>query len=287
MFKYKNLSVITQIFGVLMARPLWFVELLKKVFPQISIIAKLTRVPIIGRIIDQMLFEGDDIIYLPKNEIIEMNQEIKTKNEMILPSQVVEHFIEKSKYRWIMNFCICRAAQKCKDYPIDLGCLFLGEAVIGINPQLGKLVSKEEALEHVRKCREAGLIHLIGRNKLDSVWLNVKPGDKLLTICNCDPCCCLWRILPHVTKKIGNKVTRMPGVKVTVTDKCTGCGICIDTCFVNAITISNKKAVIGNDCRACGRCALKCPNKAINITIPNEKNVIESIKRIESKVNVK
>ena len=269
-----------------MARPIWFVELLKKVFPQIKFLAKLTRVPFIGKIIDQMLFEGDDIIYLPRNEIININQDLNTTNEMVLPSQVVEHFIMKSKYRWIMNFCICRASQKCENYPIDLGCLFLGEAVLGINPQLGKLVSKQEALEHVRKCREAGLIHLIGRNKLDSVWLNVEPGDKLLTICNCDPCCCLWRILPHVTKKIGSKVTRMPGVTVTITDKCVGCGACLDTCFVNAIKIINKKAVIGNHCRVCGRCALKCPNKAIKITIPSEQNINESIIRIESKVNV-
>ena len=269
-----------------MTRPLWFVELLKKVFPQIKLIAKLTRVPIIGRIIDQMLFEGDDIIYLPKNEIININQELKSKEDMILPTQVVEHFINKSKHRWIMNFCICRDAQKCKDYPIDLGCLFLGEAVLGINPQLGKLVSKEKALEHVKKCQEAGLIHLIGRNKLDAVWLNVEPGEKLLTICNCDPCCCLWRILPHLTKKIGNKVTRMPGIKVSVTDKCIGCGACKETCFVDAITIRNKEALIGRNCRGCGRCAIKCPQKAIEITIPNEKNIDESIKRIESKVNV-
>jgi hypothetical protein len=77
-----------------------------------------------------------------------------------------------------MNSCICREAERCEDYPIDLGCLFLGEAALGINPQLGRRVTKEKALQHVRRCREAGLVHLIGRNKLDTMWLGVGPGDR-------------------------------------------------------------------------------------------------------------
>ena len=115
----------------------------------------------------------------------------------------------------------------------------MGEAVHGINPNLGRLVSKEEAHEHVRKCREAGLVHLIGRNKLDAVWLNVGPGDKLLTVCNCCPCCCLWKILPDVNPEIGRKITKMAGVNVEVTDRCVGCGTCIqeNICFVDAIRL--------------------------------------------------
>jgi hypothetical protein len=36
-------------------------------------------------------------------------------------------FIEKANYIWKMDTCICRAGAKCKDYPIDLACLFMGE----------------------------------------------------------------------------------------------------------------------------------------------------------------
>jgi hypothetical protein len=57
----------------------------------------------------------------------------------------------------------------------SLGCLFMGKAVLGINPALGRLVSKEEAHEHIRRCNEKGLFHLIGRNKLDTVWLGIGP----------------------------------------------------------------------------------------------------------------
>jgi len=270
-----------------MGRPVWIVKLLKKTFPQRFLVAKLTKWPIIGRILDHWLFEGDDLIYLPQNRVIEINKSLEQPGSMVLPSQVVDHFIEKANYHWIMNRCICRDAEKCENYPIDLGCLFLGEAVLGINPQLGRLVTKEEALEHVRRCREAGLVHLIGRNKLDTVWLGVRPGTKLLTICNCCPCCCLWRVLPHVAPGIGAKITRMPGVTVTVNDRCVGCGICTqDVCFVDAIHLVNGRAVMSDACRGCGRCVSVCPEGAIETSIDNDRFVEELIKRISSLVDV-
>ena len=53
-----------------MSRPLWFVELLKKAFPQRFRLAALTRLPLFGHALDQMLFGGDDIIYLPQERAI-------------------------------------------------------------------------------------------------------------------------------------------------------------------------------------------------------------------------
>ncbi|MHA1862446.1 MAG: DUF362 domain-containing protein, partial [Candidatus Thorarchaeota archaeon] len=188
----------------------------------------------------------------------------------------------------IMNFCICRAAAKCKDYPIELGCLFMGEAAEGINPKLGRRVSKEEAHEHVKRCREAGLVHMIGRNKLDTSWLGVSPGDKLLTVCNCCPCCCLWKMLPYINPEIGRKITKMPGVNVRVTDACVGCGVCIDEdiCFVEAISMVDGMAVISAECRGCGRCVEVCPHDAIELTIDNMEFIENSIDRVSSLVDV-
>jgi hypothetical protein len=270
--------------GVFMSRPVWVTTLLKKGFSRRFLLAKLTRVPILKRIMDFLLFEDDDIIYLPKDTVIQINQPLEPEN-MVLPSRIVEHFIEKAHYHWIMNTCICRDSMTCTDYPIELGCLFLGEAVLQINPELGRKVTKEEALEHVKKCREAGLVHLIGRNKLDAVWLNVSPGNKLLTICNCCPCCCLWRMLPDLAPDISAKVARMDCVTVTVTDACEGCRTCIDTCFVNAITMVDNHAVITDACRGCGRCIDICPHKAITISVDTD-SIHTSIDQIAELVDV-
>lgn len=264
-----------------MSRPLWFVELIKKTFPNRFLVARATRVPLLGDLLDRWLFGGDDLIYLPTDRVIQVNHTLDLLDELVLPSQVVEHFIEQAGTHWIMNACICREASGCKDYAIDLGCLFLGQAATGINPQLGRLVTKAEALEHVRRCREAGLVHLIGRNKLDTLWLGVGPGHKLLTICNCCPCCCLWRVLPHVAPQISAKITRMPGVTVQVTERCIGCETCTqDVCFVDAISIVDDQAVIGAACQGCGRCIPVCPQQAIELSIEHERFVEASVARI-------
>jgi ferredoxin len=273
--------------GVAMARPVWFVDLLKKAFPTRFLLARLTRAATFGRLIDRWLFEGDDLIYLPSDKVIRIDQPLDVPGEVVLPSQIVEHFVRQAGYHWIMNTCICRDANRCRDYPIDLGCLFLGKAVLQINPELGRRVTREEALEHVRRARAAGLVHMIGRNKLDTLWLGAGPGDQLLTICNCCPCCCLWRVLPHIAPYISSKVTAMPGVTVRVTGRCTGCGACTNgVCFVQAIQLRDGRATISGACRGCGRCVSVCPQGAIELSVDGGRPAEEAMRRLSSLVDV-
>jgi len=270
-----------------MARPLWYVKLIKKTFPNVKFIAKLTNLPLFGKLFDKLLFEGDDIIYLPMDKVIKVDTSLGEFEEYVLPSQVLEYFINKANYHWIMSFCICRDSMQCKDYPIDLGCLFLGEAVLGINHELGKLVSKDEALEHLKKCQDAGLVHMIGRNLLDKQWLGVKPGHKLLSICNCCPCCCLWRVASSLSPEIGKKIRKMPGVEVYVTEDCIGCGACTEgICFVDAIELIDDRAVINDQCRGCGRCVEICSQNAIKIEIKDKDFIIKSIDRLDKIIDV-
>lgn len=273
-----------------MARPVWLVTLLKRTFPGRFVAARMTRLPILGSLIDHWLFDGDDLIFLPPDRVaqtIVIDEAVEQPGEMVLPSRVVEHFVEQASVHWIMNFCLCRAAEGCQDYPVELGCLFLGEAALGINPALGRRVTKEEALAHVQRCREAGLVHLVGRNKLDTVWLGVGPGRQLLTVCNCCPCCCLWGVLPHVTPRIGSKIQRMPGVTVAVNGLCVGCGACTEgVCFANAIRLENGRAVIGEACRGCGRCVDVCPQGAIELSIEDGRFVDDAIAHITTLVDL-
>ena len=160
-------------------------------------LARLTRWPLLGRMMDRTFFDGDDIYVLPKESSLKerdipLDLAVPEREDIVLPSEIIRHFIERSKHHFIMDYCICRTSAHCQDYPRELGCLFLGKAVLHIDPRLGRLVSKEEALTHLDRCEQAGLVHLIGRNKLDSMWTSGKPKEDLMTICNCCPCCCLW-----------------------------------------------------------------------------------------------
>ena len=249
-----------------MGRPLWFVRLVEIAAARRHVLARMTHLPLLGRAIDALLFRGDHVVYLPTATRLAVNQPVSPAEHVVLPAAVVEHFCERATHRWVMDSCICRRAAGCEDYPIDLGCLFLGPAVLQINPRLGRLVSAGEAIDHLRRCREAGLTHMIGRNRLDTVWLGAGPADKLLTICNCCPCCCLWRLLPDLSPAIGDRVTRAPTVEVHVTDRCVGCGRCTQgVCFVDAIRLRDGRAVIGEACRGCGRCVETCPQGAIEL----------------------
>jgi electron transfer flavoprotein alpha subunit len=56
----------------------------------------------------------------------------------------------------------------------------------------------------------------------------------------------------------------MDGIRV-LTDKCTGCKLCVKACPFGAIEITNKLAVIKDNCNLCGACEPACKFKAIVI----------------------
>jgi len=274
-----------------MARPLWMVNLLKRHFGLRYIGAEMTKWPVLGHLMERALFNGhrtgDALFYLPKDRVM-IQQNIPDQDNLAVPSVVVAHFIEEAEHIFLMDQCICRDAAGCQDYDHDIGCIFLGEAVLDINPKLGRLVDKPTALAHVARAREAGLVHLIGRDKIDAVWMGVTPSTQLMTICNCCPCCCLFRFLPNLAPKLQKKIERMPGVRVEVTEDCIGCGKCSENvCFIDAIHLEGGRAVISEDCRGCGNCAEVCPENAIRVTIEREDYIANAIDRLSQAVDVR
>ena len=270
-----------------MSRPMWFVELLKRLYPSRQLFAKMTRFPPIGKIVDFFLFRGDEMFFLPRDETVEINTPLENPESVVLPYQVVEHFIREADHHWVMDACICREGDDCQRYPHNLGCIFLGAPVRDINSELGRLVTKEEALEHARRCRDAGLVHTIGRNRLDAIWMGAGPSDELMTICNCCPCCCLWGIVTNLHPEIGQKITAIDGVRVRVDLTCSGCGICLEEgCFADALKYENGQVYITEDCRGCGRCVEVCPEGSIHLTMNGKADLEETIRRISALVDL-
>ena len=190
-----------------MKTSLRFVHLLEKIFPHISKLAKLSKNPIISKLFYKIIFNKNNLTVIPKDNVVEikLNKKINPLDSVVVPSDIVHKFIDEANHHFLMNFCICKEAMQCKNHPIEYGCLFMDDAVLEINKDFGRLVSKEEAHKHIRKCREDGLVHLIGSDKLDEQWLGVSEGLKLLTVCNCCECCCLWRMLPDLDSKLSSQ----------------------------------------------------------------------------------
>lgn len=58
-----------------------------------------------------------------------------------------------------------------------------------------------------------------------------------------------------------------------IKEKCKGCSICVKNCPFQAITLEDKKAIIGSACTGCGVCVEKCPFGAIDKTDEAKKGV--------------
>lgn len=63
-------------------------------------------------------------------------------------------------------------------------------------------------------------------------------------------------------------------------DKCTGCGICVQECPFNAISIVKGFAVVNETCTLCRACVSSCPSVAIEIVEEKKKIVLSDNKGI-------
>lgn len=273
------------------------IALVKRIFHLRFKVASLSRkYNVMNKIIKKSLFEHDGTYFIPSNQSVKntssqtiiMDYDISKPDMIVMPSDIIKSVINEAEDIVIMNKCLCRSSTGCTDYPKNLGCIFLGKTTKKISRKHCREVSRKEAIEHIDKCSEAGLIHIMGRNKIDSIWMGVGPNEELLTICNCCPCCCLWRVYPNLSDTIQNDFYKLPGVSIQLDDsKCVGCGKCKDVCFANSIKIVDNKARVNHDiCIGCGQCSNNCPTGAIELIYEKE-NVQSVYDKINSLVNIK
>jgi len=204
------------------------------------------------------------ITYLPMNATLHPVTQVA-------PPAVIAAYIEQSPYHVIMERCLCRTARDCKDYPHDIGCLFMGASALKMPPQISRRVSKAEALRHLERAERAGLVPLVGKVRFDNFAFLIPDEKRLLSACFCCPCCCMMAYYRHLPpSQLDAVFPRLEGLTIEVTQACEGCGTCVQSCYVRAISIVNGRAVHSATCRGCGRCARVCPHAAISITLTRD-----------------
>jgi ferredoxin len=120
-----------------------------------------------------------------------------------------------------------------------------------------EVLSKEEALQSIRKLDKEGLVH--------SVWTFKTPF--IGGLCNCDQDCMAYRIT-HVRRDYP-VMFRAEWVAEVTAEVCNGCRLCMRQCQYGAIRYSsnNKKVTIDPAaCYGCGVCRAVCNREAINLS---------------------
>lgn len=237
---------------------------------------KATRIPLVARM--PLLGERyNNMRWLPVNE------DLRLQGDAPLPVNILYRFIEEASRRAVCNRCECRHVMDCRDYPAEIGCLFLGDSALDGPPGLFHEVSAEEARGHVNRALQTGLVPMVGKNLIDNFLFGIKERHRLLSICFCCECCCISRYVLHSPSKVVESTfPRLEGVTVEVTDECTGCGTCVEHCYIQAMRVVEDRAVIAESCRACGRCATACPNHAIEVSIDDPEYLDKCYERIRS-----
>lgn len=118
-------------------------------------------------------------------------------------------------------------------------------------------LTREEALESIRKLDKEGLVH--------SVWTFKTPF--IGGLCNCDQDCLAYRIT-HARRDYP-LMFRAEWVAAVSADACNGCRLCMRQCQYGAIRYSsnNRKVIIDpTACYGCGVCRAVCKKSAIQLS---------------------
>jgi NAD-dependent dihydropyrimidine dehydrogenase PreA subunit len=222
---------------------------------------------------------------------IPINQSLGTFENYILPMKVFKHFIDKAS-NIVIRDCPCRVYWDCKDHDKSLGCMMMGDATLDMampKDNKGRVITKEEALEHVRLSIEDGLVPVLGRSIMEAEGYDVKDTTHLLSCCFCCSCCCInGKVISNTSAVLTSLYQRIEGVTVEVDqDICVGCGECLEVCiFKGREMIDGKAKVNQKRCLGCGRCENTCSKSATSIIISDPTRIDDLINKIEDHVDV-
>ena len=198
----------------------------------------------------------------PAIKCVPVQEAIQSFTQVYPHDDVIALFKKKKKIAVID--CPCRKQLKltgAPTRPIEVCMIFdeLAEYFVDKRKQ-GRYLSLEEALEIQKQCDKAGLISKGG----------VLEDEKVM--CHCDKDCITFRSF-GTHDMPGDYIISNYYAEVDA-DACVGCGVCLERCPVETLSIGNDGTaeVNPNRCLGCGLCVTECPTGALSLKQkPDEK----------------
>jgi ferredoxin len=191
--------------------------------------------------------------------IIPIEKEMSVPKEKVLPLHEASRIIDEQDIISLSE-CPCKLqrsllGETCEVSSDRFRCFHFGNmGRYFIEHKLGKSVSKEEAKRVLREAEEEGLVH---KTFHDDFSFEQKENS----ICNCCKCCCiLFQLYYRGVVSFHTVTSYEAAIDET---KCVGCGICVEKCPIEAISLIDSKAYDDkNKCIGCGVCVHHCPENA-------------------------
>jgi Fe-S-cluster-containing hydrogenase component 2 len=188
---------------------------------------------------------------------IALDAEIPDRRQAI-PLDVVSEIIKREEAWIAVSECYCRKANalvgKGCEHPREV-CFVFNEFAQGVlNTGHGRKIGYDEAMQIIRKCEEAGLVHHIDNCVEDA-----------RTLCNCCSCSCAALKISEQRQEQGRPSVIAPSRYVVKHDtaKCTHQEDCVSRCPTHARSIRNGRVVMEPAlCAGCGLCVTACTRGA-------------------------
>jgi NAD-dependent dihydropyrimidine dehydrogenase PreA subunit len=203
---------------------------------------------------------------IPQLRTIPIEREIGIERD-ISSYDDFRHYLDNCGEPIVLNECICRKkndiiGKSCEKTDLRESCFsFRSAGMAYIKRGLGRIITKEEALEIIEQAEKEGLVLQAGNSQ------------RPMSLCTCCGCCC--NLL--VNEKRFDAPAQYFGSNYFAQveqELCTGCGVCEERCQMDAIEIIDDISTIDLDrCIGCGVCVPTCPEDAIELIEKEEKMV--------------
>ncbi len=201
------------------------------------------------------LFNLDTWKKAPQLRTVPVGQSISARPEA-LPYEKAEELV-RAHEKLLVAPCICRREHKimgkgCKKP--EESCLILGRGVDYYKQNgLGRTIDLKEALEILKRADRAGLV------------LQSSNAKKIMNICCCCGCCCqVLKVVKRHPKPAS--IISSPFLAHAEPESCEGCGICLERCQMEALTLKDDKVVLDLDhCIGCGLCVTTCSTGSLTL----------------------